>query len=551
MLSRLVIENYALIDRLEIDFSSGFSVITGETGAGKSILLGALSLILGNRGDVSVLLDTTRKCIVEGTFSIHGYGLEEFFRNNELDYDETSILRREILQNGKSRAFINDTPVNLSLMKALGERLVNIHSQFSVVTLNDTDFQLAILDNYSDNVNVIQQYRDNFSHYIRLKEELEELVRIESLGKKDKDYYSFLLDEFESAKILEGEQEMIEKRLDMLSHAEEIKTGLLSALEILSVGDQNITDRLSEIANLTNNLSRFHSSLKEISDRLRSDQIDLRDIAAGMEKLEQEVDFNPVEINALTVRLDLIYRLEKKHNVHDIHGLLIINEEINRKLLEISSMEDQILARNKELVEVREHLLKGAEKLSENRRLVIPELEEKIRQTLTKLGIMDARLKIELTLCKELTTDGLDGVRFLFSANKGVALNEISKIASGGELSRLMLSIKSHISQKNLLPTIIFDEIDMGVSGEVAGKVGDILKKMGESMQVIAITHLPQIAGKGQSHYWVFKSNERDAARTRLKKLDSKERVMEIAKMLSNEKVSDAALKTARELMAG
>jgi DNA repair protein RecN (Recombination protein N) len=551
MLSRLVIENYALIDHLEIDFSSGFSVITGETGAGKSILLGALSLILGNRGDVSVLLDTKRKCIVEGTFSIHGYGLEEFFRKNELDYDETSILRREILQNGKSRAFINDTPVNLSLVKALGERLVNIHSQFSVITLNDTDFQLAILDNYSDNVNFIQQYRDCFTHYLRLKKELEELVRLESLGKKDKDYYQFLLDEFESAKILEGEQEMIEQQLDMLSHAEEIKKGLLSALEILSIGDQNIADRLSEIANLTNNLSRFHSSLKEISDRLRSDQIDLRDIAAGMEKLEQEVDFNPVEINALTVRLDLIYRLEKKHNVTDIHGLLIIKEEISRKLLEISSMEDQIFARNKELVEVREHLMKDAGKLSENRRLVIPELEEKIRQTLMKLGIKDARLKIELTLSNELTTDGLDKVRFLFSANKGVALNEISRIASGGELSRLMLSIKSHISQKNLLPTIIFDEIDMGVSGEVAGKVGDILKKMSESMQVIAITHLPQIAGKGQSHYWVFKSNESDAARTRLKKLDQKERVMEIAKMLSNEKVSDAALKTARELMAG
>jgi DNA repair protein RecN (Recombination protein N) len=551
MLSRLVIENYALIDHLEMDLSSGFSVITGETGAGKSILLGALSLILGNRGDVSVLLDTQKKCIVEGTFTIKGYRLEDFFRTNELDFDETTILRREILQNGKSRAFINDTPVNLSLMKALGERLVNIHSQFSVITLNDTDFQLAILDNYSENVNFIQQYRDQFIHYTRLRKELEEFVRLESLGKKDKDYYSFLLDEFESAKILEGEQDVIEQRLEMLSHAEEIKTGLLTTLETLSVGDQNITDRLSEIANLTNHLSQFHSSLIEISHRLRSDQIDLRDIASEIEKIEQDVDFNSAEIDDLTVRLDLIYRLEKKHNVPDIHGLLVLKEEINRKLSEISSLEEKILARNKELVEFREQLLKDAERLSGNRRLVIPELEEKIRQTLIKLGIKDARLKIELPRHGELTIDGVDDVRFLFSANKGVALNEIARIASGGELSRLMLSIKSHISQKNLLPTIIFDEIDMGVSGEVAGKVGDILKKMGESMQVIAITHLPQIAGKGQSHYWVFKSNESDAARTRLKKLDQKERVVEIAKMLSNEKVSDAALKTARELMTG
>jgi DNA repair protein RecN (Recombination protein N) len=312
MLSRLVIENYALIDHLEMDLSSGFSVITGETGAGKSILLGALSLILGNRGDVSVLLDTQKKCIVEGTFTIKGYRLEDFFRTNELDFDETTILRREILQNGKSRAFINDTPVNLSLMKALGERLVNIHSQFSVITLNDTDFQLAILDNYSENVNFIQQYRDQFIHYTRLRKELEEFVRLESLGKKDKDYYSFLLDEFESAKILEGEQDVIEQRLEMLSHAEEIKTGLLTTLETLSVGDQNITDRLSEIANLTNHLSQFHSSLKEISDRLRSDQIDLRDIASEIEKIEQDVDFNSAEIDDLTVRLDLIYRLEKK-----------------------------------------------------------------------------------------------------------------------------------------------------------------------------------------------------------------------------------------------
>jgi DNA repair protein RecN (Recombination protein N) len=551
MLSRLMIENYALIDHLEMELSSGFSVITGETGAGKSILLGALSLILGNRGDVSVLLDTHKKCIVEGTFTIKGYGLEDFFRTNELDFDETTILRREILQNGKSRAFINDTPVNLSIIKALGERLVNIHSQFSVITLNDTDFQLAILDNYSENVNFIQKFRDCFTDYTKLRKEVEELVRLESRGNKDKDYYSFLLDEFEAAKILEGEQEVIEQRLEMLSHAEEIKTGLLSALEILSVGDQNITDRLSEISNLTNNLSRFHSSLKEISDRLRSDQIDLRDIASGIEKIEQEVDFNSAEINDLTARLDLIYRLEKKHNVADIHSLLVIKEEMNKKLSEISSLEDKILSRNKELGEVKENLLKDGEKLSGNRQLVIPELEEKIRQTLIKLGIKDARLKIELTQHEELTIDGLDEVRFLFSANKGVALNEISRIASGGELSRLMLSIKSHISQKNLLPTIIFDEIDMGVSGEVAGKVGDILKKMGESMQVIAITHLPQIAGKGQSHYWVFKSNESDAARTRLKKLDQKERVVEIAKMLSNEKVSDAALKTARELMTG
>ncbi len=549
MLSKLVIENYALIDHLEMDFSKGFSVITGETGAGKSILLGALSLIIGNRGDASVLLDTSRKCIVEGTFAIKGYHLEEFFNVHELDYEDTAILRREILQNGKSRAFINDTPVNLALIKDLGDHLVNIHSQFSIITLNDADFQLAVLDNYSDNLQIIRQYRDNFIHFVRIKKEVEELVKRENLAKNDKDYYQFLSDELEAAKLKEDEQEITEKRLDILSHAEEIKTGLLHALEILSLGERNIADRLSEITNVTNNLSRFHSSLKEISERVRSNQIDLRDIAAGMEKIEQDIDFNPAEINSLTGRLDLIYHLEKKHNVPDIRGLLTMQEQINGKLQEATSMEDRILVMNKEIRLVRDRLIKEADKLSGNRRKVIPELEEKIRQTLIKLGMQDARIKIELTHLEELTPDGMDIVRFMFSANKGISLSEISRIASGGELSRLMLSIKSLISQKNLLPTIIFDEIDIGVSGEVAGKVGEILKKMGESMQVIAITHLPQIAGKGQSHYWVFKSNESDAARTQLKKLDQKERVHEIAKMLSNEKVTDAALKTAKELM--
>jgi DNA repair protein RecN (Recombination protein N) len=549
MLSKLVIENYALIDHLEMEFSEGFSVITGETGAGKTILLGALALILGTRGDASVLLDASRKCIVEGTFTIKNYHLETFFREHELDYDDTAILRREILQNGKSRAFINDTPVNLSLMKDLGDHLVNIHSQFSVITLNDADFQLAVLDNYSDNLQTIQQFRDNFICFVRKKKELEELIERETIARKDKDYYQFLYDELEAAKLKEEEQKITEKRLDFLSHAEEIKTGLLQALEILSLGEQNIADRLSEITNITKSLSRFHSSLKEISERLRSNQIDLRDIATGMEKIEQEVDFDPAEISTLTARLDLINHLEKKHNVSEIRDLLTIQEQINGKLQEATSMEDRIIAMNHELGAVRDRLIRDAEKLSVNRRKVIPDLENKIRQTLIKLGMRDARIKIEVTHLEELTPDGTDAVRFLFSANKGIGLNEISRIASGGELSRLMLSIKSLISQKNLLPTIIFDEIDMGVSGEVAGKVGDILKKMGSSMQVIAITHLPQIAGKGQSHYWVFKSNESDAARTRLKKLDQKERVLEIAKMLSNEKVSDAALKTAKELM--
>jgi DNA repair protein RecN (Recombination protein N) len=549
MLTKLAIENYALIDQLEIELSEGFSVITGETGAGKSILLGALSLILGNRGDASVLLDKSRKCIVEGSFKINGYHLEDFFNAHELDFEDTAILRREIMQNGKSRAFINDTPVNLTLMKELGDRLVNIHSQFSIITLNDADFQLAVLDNYSENGKTITRYHEESARFTHLNREQEQLIRQEARAQSDRDYYQFLWDEFESTKLMEGEQEKAEQRLEFLSHAGEIKNGLFHALDVLSEGEQNLLDRISEIANITTSISRYHDSLKEISDRLRSNHIDLRDIAGEIEKIGQVVEFDPTEIAALTARLDLIYHLEKKHNVPDIPGLLHVRQEVEGKLMEVTSLEDRIGTLKKEIDLLKEELQRQAEQFSRNRRKVIGDLEEKIRKTLVKLGMPDARISIELKQLDELTTDGIDAVKFLFSANKGIGLNEISKIASGGELSRLMLSIKSLISQKNLLPTIIFDEIDIGVSGEVAGKVGDILKKMGQTMQVIAITHLPQIAGKGQAHYWVFKTSDRETARTLMKKLGPEERIHEIAKMLSNEKVSDAALKTAKELI--
>jgi DNA repair protein RecN (Recombination protein N) len=549
MLSRLAIDNYALIDRLEIDLSPGFSVITGETGAGKSILLGALSLILGNRGDASVLLDKSRKCIVEGTFLVRGYHLEKFFRDHELDLDDTVLLRREILQSGKSRAFINDTPVNLALMKELGDHLVDIHSQFSITTLNDADFQLAVLDNYSENGRILPKYRERYLQFQQLTRDLEHLTRQEARAQTERDYYQFLRDEFEAARFMEGEQEQAEQRLQFLSHAGEIKNGLFRALEILSEGEQNVLDRISEIATVTDNLSRFHESLKGVSDRIRSNHIDLRDIAAELDKIGQVVEFDPAEIAALTARLDLIYRLEKKHNVSDISGLLRVGREVEEKLNEVSSMEDRISILKKETGLLRNELELQAEKFSANRHKVTGELEEKIRLTLVKLGMPDARIAIELTRLDEITADGIDRVRFLFSANKGIGLDEIAKIASGGELSRLMLSIKSLISQKNLLPTIVFDEIDIGVSGEVAGKVGDILHKMGKTMQVIAITHLPQIAGKGQTHYRVYKTSLEKTAKTHLKKLEPEERVIEIAKMLSNDKVSDAALKTAKELI--
>lgn len=549
MLQKLTIENYVLIDHLEIEFHQGLSVITGETGAGKSILLGALSLIVGQRADSSVLWDTSRKCIVEGTFLIRDYSLENFFKNNELDFDETAILRREISQNGKSRAFINDTPIHLALLKELGDKLVNIHSQNDIVTLNETNFQLAVLDNYAKTIVDIQKYRTLFLRYIQLTKDLDELVQKEIRSRQEKDYNQFLFDELEAAALKEGEQEEIEKRLEILAHAEEIKTNLFKASQTLSANESSILSQLSDLVNDIRHLSRFYSELTEIAGRLSSDQIDLKDINSEIERIDQEIVFDPAESETLANRLDMIYRLEKKHAVSSVRDLLQIEQGLEKKLRDIFTLDEKIEGLNKQITHESEEIAVLAGKISIKRKKVVPAIENNIVSLLVKLGMPDAKIQVEHNALEEPGKDGIDKVRFLFSANKGVDLDEIPRIASGGELSRLMLSIKSLISQKNLLPTIIFDEIDSGVSGEIAGKVGSILRKMAGTMQVIVITHLPQIAGKGDLHYLVYKINENNVARTCMKLLSKEERILEIAKMLSNEKVTESAYTTAKELL--
>jgi len=549
MLSHLTINNYALIENLEIDFSNGFSIITGETGAGKSILLGALSLILGSRADTKVFHNKEKKCVIEGKFYIENYGLINFFEQNNLDYEAYTILRREINNQGKSRAFINDTPVNLALLKSLGNKLVNIHSQNTTLTLNDSNFQLAIIDNFVKHFDVINKYQLEYSKYLKSKILLDSLEEKGKNTKIDNDYFQFLFDELETAKLKIGEQQEIENELEILNNAEEIKSKLFQTSDILLNSENNLLEQLSQINNLLNKLENYHPDLKNISERLKSNYIDLQDISSNIEQFEQNINFNPEQLELLTNRLDLIYHLQQKHRVKTIDELLEIKNKLSENINNISSLEEKIKQLKNQLSEQHKLLSEIAGKISTNRKKVLPSIEKELIKILNNLGMPDAQINIHHELTTDFTRDGNDKVRFLFNANKGGELEEISRIASGGELSRLMLSVKSLISQRNLLPTIIFDEIDSGVSGDIAGKVGNILQKMAKQMQVIAITHIPQIAGKSSSHYLVYKKNENATTKTFIKKLSEEEQINEIAKMLSGEHVSSAAEETARQLI--
>ena len=550
MLLKLYIENYALIQKLGIDLDNGFTVITGETGAGKSILVGALSLILGQRADTSVLLEKTSKCIVEGTFVIRDYGLEDFFMESELDYDPVAILRREINQNGKSRAFINDTPVNLSVLKELGDRLVNIHSQHSVVTLSKADFQLELLDDYAGHQARLTAYRTAFLRLRELLKKLRELEEKEKRLRSESDYHQFLFDELEKAALKEQELEDLENHFSVLSHAEEIKSSLTYSVHQLTASEQNEITQLAGIIHSLKSIVRYHPPIEDLLKRLESILIDFKDIAGELQKMDEQIYVSSGEMEGVRLRLDLIYRLLKKHNVQSVQELIHIQGELGSLLSETESLDDLLRELQHQVRISEDEVLNLAKEISAARSKVIPGFEKEIQILLKDLGMPSARFKINLEQVESYSMDGLDRVTFLFSANKGIPLGEVSRIASGGELSRLMLSIKSRISRKNLLPTIIFDEIDSGVSGDVAGKVGTILKEMAGHMQVIVITHLPQIAGKGTSHFWVYKEDVQDSTRSMIRKLTTDERIEEIARMVSNERVTEAAYLTARELLA-
>jgi DNA repair protein RecN (Recombination protein N) len=549
MLFKLSIGNYALIQELEIDFAPGLSVITGETGAGKSILLGALSLILGQRADTGVLLDPARKCIVEGSFNIEGYNLEDFFESNELDFDNIISLRREINQNGKSRAFINDTPVGLGQLKELGDRLVNIHSQHAIVTLNDISFQLALLDNYAGLTSAVSKYRKGYLELTAKLDQIDKLHQLEEKARGDRDYYAFLLDEMIKANLLPGEQEEAEHRLTILTHAGEIKTALFRSHAALSSGEISSVNLTTEAVHELTTAGKFGSDVNSLIDRLKSVLIEIKDIANEIDLTGERIQTDPGEAELITQRLDLIYRLHKKHHTSNLDDLLALQLQIKKKLSESDDLDLMISTLEKEAQGLREGLQSQATEISGRRRGVVAQLEKEITATLGKLGMARAKFVIDCQTQEALSRDGFDKIKFLFSANAGTEVSEIARIASGGELSRLMLSLKSMISQKNLLPTIIFDEIDNGVSGDIAGKVAKILLNMAGKMQVIVITHLPQIAAKGENHFRVFKREEHQQTLTGIRLLSSDERVEEVAKMLSDETVTEAAMKAAKELI--
>ncbi len=549
MLKHLSVQNYALIDKLEVELTDGLTIITGETGAGKSILLGALGLIAGSRADTQSLQDKTKKCIIEAAFSIKEYNLKDFFKDNELDYEAISTIRREINPEGKSRAFINDTPVTLNQLKELGERLIDIHSQHQTLSLNGADFQLSVVDAFAKHEDILTEYKSEFKNYKSLEKQLNELIERESQAKKDLDYFQFQFNELEDTNLKVGEQVEMEQELETLNNAEDIKLNLSKAAFSLAGGEQNLLSSFNEIKAILNSLSKFKPEIAELNTRINSAYIELKDISNELESLEQEIVYDPKRIELLNEKLDAIYRLQQKHQVKTIDELIAIKDELSNKLLDFSSLETEIQKTKSALEQSTKTLTEKSKSLSDNRKKVIPKIEKEIANLLSALSMPNAQLKINQTALEAFGTTGIDKISFLFSANKGSDFKELNKVASGGELSRLMLSIKSLIAQLTALPTIIFDEIDTGVSGDVADKVGSIMNTMSDKMQVITITHLPQIASKGASHLFVYKEDKNNKTYSNIKKLNNEERIQEIAKMLSTGSPTAAAISNAKELL--
>jgi DNA repair protein RecN (Recombination protein N) len=549
VLKQLSVQNYALIDQLQVELPEGLTIITGETGAGKSILLGALALILGERADTQSLQDKSKKCVVEGLFNIKGYGLKELFKLHELDHEEITSIRREINPEGKSRAFVNDTPVTLAVLKELRERLIDVHSQHETLTLNDSGFQLSVVDAYAKHADLLDAYREEFAVYKKAQHQLNELLAKEAQSKKDQDYFQFQFNELNEADLDNIRLEELEQELELLNNSESIKSTLTQAENALDGGESGLLQALNSVKALLSPFAKFNKELAALSDRLSSSFIELKDISNELSAVQANINYDPKRINELNAIIDETNRLLLKHRVKTTTELLLIKAGLEEQLQGITTMETQIISLQSDLAKFEKSLRSRAERLSKSRGEAAPKIEKEISKKLAALGMPDARLEVGSLKLEELSPAGLDKITLLFSANKGSAPKELNKVASGGELSRLMLSIKSLIAKLTQLPTIIFDEIDTGVSGDVADKVGMIMETMGGAMQVIAITHLPQIASKGDSHLFVYKEVKQGKTYTRIKMLDRPERVKEIAKMLSTENPTDAAINNAKELL--
>ncbi len=549
MLLKLSIKNYTLISAAEIGFRPGFTVITGETGAGKSIMLGALSLILGKRADPSVLMDKERKCIVEGAFDISELNLNHFFEENDLDYESITILRREINPAGKSRAFVNDTPVNLNLLKALGNRLVDIHSQHQTLLLNESGFQMELFDAYVNQPKLLHNYELLYRQYRESQKKLGLLQQQNEQSKRDEDYFRFQLNELESAALNVDELTVLEEKNKLLSHAIEIKTASDMSVSLLKEEDAAVLEQLGRLKETFARLSDFHPSIAEFAERLRSSYIELADLAAEIENFASLTGFDPAEMQQVEERLDTLYGLQQKHHVTGINELIALREEYSQKLDAISGLDKELAAEKQYLANISRKLENTAMKLRAARKQRIPGFEKEVEALLQQLGMKEAQFHVQVEELDTFTSHGKEALTFYFNANKGGEPAPIAKTASGGELSRLMLALKSLVHQAGVLPTIIFDEIDAGVSGDIAGKLGNILKKMSAHIQVMSITHLPQIASRADVHLKVFKRIENEKTVSEIVPLAPDDRIEEIAKMLSDEEVTKISRAAASELL--
>ena len=549
MLKTLHIENYALIRQTDIAFDSGFVVITGETGAGKSILLGALGLLLGQRADTQVLADKEKKCVVEAVFDISGLGLEPLFSRYDADYDDVLILRREILPSAKSRAFVNDSPASLQFLKELGEHILDIHSQYQTLTLKESAFQTQLLDTLATD-SPLPQYQSLYRQYAELKHELERLTAQEAENNKARDYNLFLFDELCAARLDVDEQQELEEEARLLEHAETIKEALGSVVAMCDgqEGD-GVVSRLSASRSALSQVSAFHDGIESLHERLDSCLIEVQDILSEVASLDDRIQYSPERQAEVNERLDLIYRLEKKHGVDNVGALLDIQHDLDSRLQEADSLDDRIRSLMEEVDKVFARMQQSADKLTASRRKAGALLEKQLLPVLAQVGMASARIVADIAPAQDYGPMGHDTVRLLFNANQGGTPRPLGDVASGGELSRLMLAIKSLVTRRSLLPTIIFDEIDSGVSGDISVAVGGIMRHMAGHMQVIAISHLPQIAAKAGQHFKVSKAVEDNATISRIRQLSPDEHVTEIAVMLSSNPPTAAALQTARELI--
>ena len=550
MLKRLHISNFALINEMEVSFPGNLTVITGETGAGKSIFLEALSLALGKRADLSALNLKTKKCIIEAEFSAANLYLNDFFLEHDLDFEPNLILRREINADGKSRSFLNDSPVSLSVLKLLSEKLIDIHSQHQTLLLNQSNFQLELLDTFAESLKIFKEYKIEFSSFTKSKIELQSLQEQEKLAKKELDYFQFLYSELEETEIKAGLLSGLEEESSKLENSEIIKSNLLAASNAISGNEINILIDLGKTKQSLQSLSKYSKNYSLLSDRIQSLYIELKELSADIEDAANEVVFDSDKLSQVNIKMDKLNRLLKKHQVNTEEDLLKIKSDIENKLNQFNSIENTIISKQKLIQISQNNCLKLSKELTKLRTKAIHGIEQTIKKTLAELSMENAIFKIELSQKSDLGINGLDELKFLFTANKGAELNELHKVASGGELSRLMLSLKALLASKKQLPTIIFDEIDTGVSGDVADKIGEILLSMGNNMQVISITHLPQMASKGNHHLFVYKKDDEDKTVSYIKQLNKAERINEIAKMLSKSNPTVSAIKNATELLS-